>query len=237
MLIVITGVTHGLGRALAEWFIAANHTVVGCGRSGSEVFDLRFTHPEPHAFDALDITESVRVEIWSEKIQGTHGLPDILINNAAIMPEPMPLWKLPAQDFGKAIDTNVKGPANIIRAFVPGMVARGTGLIVNLSSAAGRIASPKLAAYSASKFAVEGLTQALAGELPVGMAAVTLNPGIINTAMIHKYWPEAADNFPDAKSWAEQAGPFILGLGAEDNGKSLSVPGAEDSEPELGVRI
>ena len=50
MNIVITGVTRGLGRALAEWYIANGHTVAGCGRSGPAIFDLRFTHPEPHSF-------------------------------------------------------------------------------------------------------------------------------------------------------------------------------------------
>ena len=61
MVIVITGVTRGLGRALAEWYIAHGHTVAGCGRSGPEIFDLRFAHPEPHRFDAVDVTQPIKV--------------------------------------------------------------------------------------------------------------------------------------------------------------------------------
>lgn len=226
MLIVITGITRGLGRALAEWYIANGHTVVGCGRNGSEIFDLRFTYAEPHAFDALDVTEPMRVDLWAERITGTHGVPDILINNAGLMNEPAPLWKVPAQEFSKVIDVNVKGVANVLRAFLPFMVERKRGVIVNLSSGWGRSVSGKVAPYCASKYAVEGLTLALAEELPEGMAAVPLNPGIINTDMLRKCWPDEAASYPDAKTWAQTAAPFILALGAKDNGRSLSV-GAE----------
>ena len=59
MKILITGVTRGLGRALAEWYIANGHTVIGCGRS-AEILNLRFTHPAPHDFTALDVTKPPR---------------------------------------------------------------------------------------------------------------------------------------------------------------------------------
>jgi hypothetical protein len=75
MKIVITGVTRGLGRALAEWYIAHGHTVAGCGRSGPAIFDLRFTHPEPHSFDAVDVTLPVKVSLWAERVLGALGRP------------------------------------------------------------------------------------------------------------------------------------------------------------------
>lgn len=223
MKIVITGVTRGLGRALAEWYINNGHTVIGCGRSGTEIFDLRFTYNEPHAFDAVDVTEPVRVDIWADRILGSHGAPDILINNAALMNQPAPLWEIPAQEISKLIDVNIKGVTNVIRAFVPAMIEARKGVIVNLSSGWGRCVSPGVAPYCASKYAIEGLTQALAEDLPEGLAAVPLNPGIINTDMLRKCWPDEAANYPDAKAWAEKAGPFILNLGPKDNGRSLSI--------------
>lgn len=226
MTILITGVTRGLGRALAEWYIREGHTVVGCGRNGSEIFDLRFTHPEPQAFDAVDVTEPVRVDLWAERVTGTHGAPDIVINCAALMNEPAPLWKVSAQEFSRLIDVNVKGTVNVIRAFAPSMIARGSGVFVNLSSGWGRCVEAKVAPYCASKYAIEGLTLALALDLPAGMAAVPLDPGIINTDMLRKCMPDEAAQYPDAKTWAERAAPFILGLGPKDNGKSLSVPDA-----------
>ena len=82
-----------------------------------------------------------------------------------------------------------------------------------------------MAPYCASKWAIEGLTKALAQELPAGMAAVPLNPGIINTAMLQICFGESAANYPQAEEWAGRAGPFILQLGPKDNGQSVSVPG------------
>lgn len=226
MVIVITGVTRGLGRALAEWYIGHGHTVSGCGRSGMEIFELRSTHPEPHNFDAVDVTETVKVGMWAERILGAQGAPDILINNAALVNQPAPLWKVPAQEFAKLIDVNIKGVANVIRAFVPAMVEAKRGVIVNLSSGWGRSTSPEVAPYCASKWAIEGLTKALAQELPEGMAAVPLNPGIINTAMLQICFGTGAAGYPKAAEWAQRAAPFILQLGPKDNGQSLSVPGA-----------
>jgi len=225
MNIVITGVTRGLGRALAEWFIAHGHTVSGCGRNGMEIFELRSTHPEPHNFDAVDVTEPVKVGMWAERIIGALGAPDFLINNAALVNRPAPLWQVPVQEFSKLIDVNIKGVTNVIRAFVPAMVEAKRGVIVNLSSGWGRSTSPEVAPYCASKWAIEGLTKALAQELPAGMAAVPLNPGIINTAMLQICFGESAAGYPKAEEWAHRAGPFILQLGAKDNGQSLNVPG------------
>lgn len=222
MKILITGVTRGLGRALAEWYIANGHTVIGCGRS-AEVLTLRFSHPAPHDFTALDVVEENKVALWAEKVLAVHGAPDLLINNAALMNTPAPLWKIPAREFNQLIDVNIKGVANVIRHFVPAMVARGTGVIVNLSSGWGRSTSPDVAPYCASKYAMEGLTKALAQELPAGMAAVPLNPGVIDTDMLRLCWPDGAAAHPKATEWARQAAPFILGLGSKNNGQSLSV--------------
>jgi NAD(P)-dependent dehydrogenase (short-subunit alcohol dehydrogenase family) len=220
--ILITGVTRGLGRALAEWFIAHGHTVIGCGRS-AEVLNLRFTHPAPHDFAAVDVTEENKVALWAEKVMAVHGAPDLLINNAAVMNTPAPLWKVPAGEFNKLVDVNIKGVASVIRHFVPAMVARQSGVIVNLSSGWGRSTSPEVAPYCASKYAMEGLTLALAQELPAGMAAVPLNPGVIDTDMLRQCWADGAASYPKADAWAKIAAPFILKLGPKDNGRSLSV--------------
>jgi NAD(P)-dependent dehydrogenase (short-subunit alcohol dehydrogenase family) len=225
--IVITGVTRGLGRALAEWFISNGHTVAGCGRSGQQIFDLRFAHPEPHSFDPVDVAQPNRVALWAERVLGALGAPDILINNAGLMNQPAPLWRVSAEEFSRLAGVNIIGVANVIRAFVPAMVERKQGVIVNLSSGWGRGVAPNVAPYCASKWAVEGLTRALAEELPSGMAAVPLNPGVIDTDMLRQCWADGAADYPKAAIWAETAGPFILGLGPKDNGQPLSVTGYE----------
>lgn len=226
--IVITGVTRGLGRALAEHYIKEGHTVIGCGRGAEGILDLRFTHPAPQDFSVVDVAEPTKVDMWAERVLAVHGAPDFLINNAALMNEVAPLWKVPAQEFSRLIDVNIKGVANVIRAFVPSMIEAKKGVIVNLSSGWGRSVSPEVAPYCASKYAIEGLTKALAEELPEGLAAIPLNPGVIDTDMLRKCWSEGASSYPKAEIWAKKAAPFILGLGRKHNGRSLSVGEFED---------
>lgn len=225
--IVITGCTRGLGRALAGEFIAAGHTVAGCGR-GAQIMELRMEHAAPHDFSVVDVAQESKVAVWAEKVIGALGPPDILINNAGLINDPAPLWKVPAREFDALIDVNIKGVANVIRHFVPAMVARGSGVIVNFSSGWGRSVSPEVAPYCASKYAIEGLTKALAGELPGGMAAIPLNPGVIDTDMLRRCWSDGASSYPKAEEWGRTAAKFILKLGPRDNGKSVSVPSFGD---------
>lgn len=226
--IVLTGVTRGLGRALAAEFIRAGHIVAGCGRGAEGILDLRFAHGPPHSFDVVDVADAVKVEIWAAKVLGFGEAPDILINNAALMTTPAPLWQVPAAEFKRLVDVNVTGVAHVIREFVPSMVAAKKGLIVNFSSGWGRSVSPEVAPYCASKWAIEGLTKALAEELPAGMAAVPLNPGVIDTDMLRQAWAEGAAGYAKPEAWARIAAPFILSLGPKDNGRSLTVGGVDE---------
>jgi NAD(P)-dependent dehydrogenase (short-subunit alcohol dehydrogenase family) len=173
------------------------------------------------------VAQAVKVQLWAERVLGGGRAPDLLINNAGVINEPAPLWEVPADKFNQLLAVNVSGVANVIRSFVPPMVARKQGVIVNLSSGWGRSVSPEVAPYCASKWAIEGLTKALAEELPPGMAAVPLNPGAIDTDMLRQCWADGAAAYPKAAPWAEQAAPFILQLGAKDNGRSVSVGGFE----------
>jgi NAD(P)-dependent dehydrogenase (short-subunit alcohol dehydrogenase family) len=228
MKIVITGVTRGLGRALTEEFIRAGHTVIGCGRSGEAIFELRMTHPAPHDFSVVDVALDNKVALWAAKVLEHDSAPDFLINNAAIMNRLSAVWEQDDREFTKLVDANIRGTQNVIRHFVPAMVARKKGVIVNFSSGWGRSASPEVGPYCMSKWAIEGLTKAMAEELPAGMAAVPLNPGVIDTDMLRSAWDEGAAAYPKAEQWAKAAAPFILKLGAKDNGRSLTVSGYRD---------
>ncbi|MCE9530937.1 MAG: SDR family NAD(P)-dependent oxidoreductase [Planctomycetes bacterium] len=223
-IIVLTGATRGLGRALIDPFIAEGHQVFGCGRSKERIASLKSAFPKGN-FTSVDVTDTASVAAWAQQVFETAGPPDLLINNAAVMNEPGTLWTIPQADFDFIIDVNIKGVANVIRAFVPKMVEKKLGVIVNLSSGWGRSTSPEVAPYCATKYAIEGLSKALAQELPRGMASIPLNPGIIDTDMLRGAWGETAGSYPKAEKWAMKAAPFLLGLGASDNGKSLSVPG------------
>jgi len=137
-LIVVTGATRGLGRAMTARFIEAGHTVAGCGRSASHVAELRERPGDPHRFDVVDVTDAEAVAAWAVSVIESHGTPDLLVNNAALINRNAPLWEVPAEEFSDVIDVNLKGVANVIRGFVPAMVARASGVIVNFSSTWGR---------------------------------------------------------------------------------------------------
>jgi NAD(P)-dependent dehydrogenase (short-subunit alcohol dehydrogenase family) len=98
-------------------------------------------------------------------------------------------------------------------------------VIVNFSSGWGRSTDAEVAPYCATKWAIEGLTQSLAQELPSGMAAVPLNPGIIDTDMLRStFGGTASSSYPRPGEWAKAAVPFLLKLGPSDNGKQLTAP-------------
>jgi NAD(P)-dependent dehydrogenase (short-subunit alcohol dehydrogenase family) len=221
--ILITGVTRGCGRALAEEFIRLGHTVIGCGRSEKEIAQLQKQFPAPHHFSIVNVADDAEVSAWAKKILQSHAAPDLILNNAALMNQCAPLWQVPVQEFSDIVDVNIKGVANVIRHFVPAMVERSRGIIVNFSSGWGRSTDAEVAPYCATKWAIEGLTQSLAQELPPGMAAVPLNPGIINTDMLRKCWSGGAASYPTPEKWAKTAAPFILKINSSDNGKQLSV--------------
>jgi len=224
-LIVITGVSRGLGLAMTEKFIALGHTVVGCARSSEAVEKLNQKYSAPHHFTCLDVTNDALVKAWATEILAKKEPPDLLINNAGVANHLAPLWNVSNEEFSQVIDVNIKGTANVIRHFVPAMIARKSGIIVNFSSGWGRSTSPEVAPYCASKWAIEGLTRSLAQELPAGMAAVPLNPGIIHTDMLDICFGEDAASYTSAKAWVQKAVPFLLKLKPSDNGMPLTVPG------------
>lgn len=226
--IVITGVTRGLGRALVEKFTALGHTVIGCGRKFEAVEAVRRAlDPDPY-LSIVDVLDAESVQAWALDVQDRFGSPDFLINNAGIAHAGVPFWELAKADFDAVIDINVKGPANVMRAFLPGMIARGSGIVVNLSSGVGRFAVEHYAAYVASKYAVEGLSKAVAKDLPAGLACIPLSPGVVDTDMLRDHWgEERSGQEASPAAWAEVAAPYILGLTAADNGESLRIsPGA-----------
>lgn len=221
--IVLTGASRGLGRAMLEEFLAGGHTVAACARSPLKI---AANNADPKLFAALDVRDAGAVQAWANVIIEKAGVPDLLLNNAALINRSAPLWDLTPEEFDPVIDVNIKGVFNVIRAFVPAMVQRNKGVIVNFSSGWGRSTSPEVAAYCATKYAIEGLTQALAQELPSGMAAIPLNPGIIDTEMLRSCFGGSAGSYPKPEVWAKNAIPFLLKLGPAQNGQSLTVSGA-----------
>jgi len=222
--ILITGVSRGLGRAMTEEFIRLGHVVIGCGRSEKDIAQLQKQFPAPNDFSVVDVADDSQIDAWAMRVLQSHAAPDLLLNNAALINRNAKLWEVPAQEFSDVIDVNITGVVNVIRHFVPAMVVRRAGVIVNFSSGWGRSTDAEVAPYCATKWAVEGLTLSLAQELPPGMAAVPLNPGIIATDMLRSTFGGSATNYLAPREWAKTAAPFLLKINSADNGKQLTVP-------------
>ena len=187
---------------MTERFIEAGHTVIGCGRAATSVNEMTSLFGAPHRFDAVDVSDDHQVAAWAKSVIESGFVPE----------------------FQQIVDINIVGTANVIRHFVPAMIERGRGTIVNFSSSWGRSTSPDVAPYCATKYAIEGLSQALAQELPSGMVAVALNPGIINTEMLQSCWADGAAQYPSPERWGRVAAPYILSISPKDNGRPLTVP-------------
>jgi NAD(P)-dependent dehydrogenase (short-subunit alcohol dehydrogenase family) len=232
--VVITGVTKGCGRALVEYFAGRGVRVTGCGRDLRQLNVLGDQLRAPHFFQKVDVSKDAEVRRWAEYCLSTGPAPDLLINNAAVIARTAPLWELSPGEVQAVLDVNLQGTINVIRHFLPAMIRRGSGVVVNFSSGWGRSTSPNVATYCATKWGIEGLTAALAQELPTGLAAVALNPGIINTDMLRScFGEEGAKSYPTATEWARSAGPFLEKLGAKDNGAALTVPNVPITEVPL----
>jgi len=172
---VITGGARGLGAATAERLRQDGVTVVTVDIAG-DVDHL------------VDITNEAALAAVAERI----GAVDIVINSAGIVGPGVPLVSTTADDWRKVLDVNVLGTVAMMRAFVPGMVERGWGRVVNFASMAGKDGNPNLSIYSASKAAVIALTKSAGKELATsGVLVNAIAPAVIATPMNAETAPEA----------------------------------------------
>jgi len=222
--VVITGVTQGLGRAMVDRFDELGWIVHGCGRSVNKVEELRSEFAKHH-FEAVDVGDAQAVARWAESMLHAFGAPDLLINNASIVNRNAPIWSISDEEFTDVMRINVNGTVNVIRSFVPAMIESERGMIVNMSSGWGRDGEAELAPYCASKFAIEGLTQSMALELPESVGVVAVDPGGgIQTPMLAACGPQYMAASPTPEAWSRAAVPYLLGLTPKNNGQSLTCP-------------
>ncbi|KPM50598.1 3-oxoacyl-ACP reductase [Frankia sp. R43] len=175
---LVTGGLSGLGAAAAERLRA----------DGLRVLTLDLT-------DGADFVADVSNEAAVDHIVRAAGPVDVLVNSAGIVGPNRPLLDTGADEWRRTLDINVLGTVNCMRAFVPGMVERGWGRVVNVASMAGKDGNPNLAAYSASKAAVIGLTKSAGKELATtGVLVNAIAPAVIATPMNATTAPEVLDH-------------------------------------------
>jgi 3-oxoacyl-[acyl-carrier protein] reductase len=187
-LAVVTGGAHGIGQATARAFARRGLDVAILGRRKR---DLEATADEltgDHHVRVLaiccDVALAAEVESAKDRVLAELGVPLVVVNNAGVV-ERATIESLTEEAWDRVLDVNLKGPFLVTRAFLPSMKGRKSGRFVNVSSISATLGTPRLSAYCASKWGLDGFTKALAEELRgTGLQAMSVRPGSTDTAML-----------------------------------------------------
>ncbi len=178
---VVTGAGSGIGRALAQQLDAEGHALTLCDINEAGLAETAALLRRPPHLEALDVSRRPDVEAMAHAVLARHGQVDLVINNAGVSVAAT-VAELDYDDFEWLFGINFWGVVYGTKAFLPAMLARGQGTVVNVSSIFGIVGFPRQAAYNAAKFAVRGFTEALWQELEgTGVTAVSVHPGGIRT--------------------------------------------------------
>ncbi|WP_029356471.1 oxidoreductase [Bosea sp. 117] len=179
--ILITGVSSGLGKAFAEAALAAGHRVIGTVRGADAAAAFEATAPGSAHAVRLDVTDFDAIVPALAEAERQVGPIDVLVNNAGYGHEGI-LEESPLDDMRRQFETNLFGAVAVIKAVLPGMRQRRRGHIVNVTSMGGFITMPGITYYCGSKFALEGISEALGKEVkPFGIHVTALAPGQFRT--------------------------------------------------------
>ncbi|KVF23529.1 short-chain dehydrogenase [Burkholderia vietnamiensis] len=180
-IMLITGVSSGFGRALAQQALAAGYTVVGTVRSDDARRAFEALSPQAAIGRVLDVTDFERIDRVVADLEASVGPVDVLVNNAGYGHEGI-VEEAPLAELRRQFDVNVFGAVAMTKAVVPFMRTRRRGRILNITSMGGHITMPGIAYYCGSKFALEGISEALGKELaPFGVAVTAVAPGSFRT--------------------------------------------------------
>ncbi len=217
---LITGASSGFGRAIAEAALVAGDVVVAAVRRPDALADLVATEPDRVSTLQLDVTDSDRIRAAVAEVLERHGRVDVLVNNAgrgAIGAAE----ETSDSELRELMDLHFFGPAALTREVLPQMRERGSGAIVQMSSMGGRFTFPGVGAYSATKFALEGWSEALAQEVGrFGIRVLIVEPGAFRTSF---NGPGALLMSEPIPAYDEQIGPLRTGM-PDDDGKQPGDP-------------
>ncbi|CAE6843076.1 3-phenylpropionate-dihydrodiol/cinnamic acid-dihydrodiol dehydrogenase [Paraburkholderia nemoris] len=180
-ILLITGVSSGFGRALAQEALAAGHQVVGTVRSAQAKLDFESLSATAAFGRVLDVTDFDAINGIVGEIEASVGHVDVLVNNAGYGHEGV-MEESPLSEMRRQFDVNVFGAVAMMKAVLPFMRERRRGHILNITSMGGHITMPGITYYCGSKFALEGISEALGKEVkPFGIAVTAVAPGSFRT--------------------------------------------------------
>ncbi|MGE9010585.1 SDR family oxidoreductase [Leptospira interrogans] len=249
---LVTGTSTGIGLATAVTLARAGHNVIATMRNVEGANELKRLIAEeklPVTIAELDVDNDASVENAIRKVLSEHGRIDVLVNNAGVGGGGA-VEETSLSRFREVMETNYFGALRCIKAVIPGMRERRQGCIVNVTSIAGRMALAPAAAYSASKFALEALSECLAQEMKAfNVRVAIIEPGVIATPIFSKAKP-APENSPYPHSRRQRAlfaasltkptSPYVVGDKIRDivdgDNWQLRYPVGPDAAPFLNWR-
>lgn len=223
---MITGASSGIGRALAEASLHAGENVVGTARRIERLADLTDRFPTQFLAIRQDIREVASAPRVIDAALERFGAIDVLVNNAGVG-QVGAAEEITDEQLRDMLSQHLFGPAAMVRAALPGMRERGAGAIVQLSSQGGRRSFPGVGSYSAGKFALEGWSEALAGEVaPFGIDVLIVEPSRFRTGFND---PDVLIAVPAASAYRS-----VLERVRDD---MTSVAGRQEGDPVRGARV
>lgn len=223
---LITGCSSGLGRSLAEAVLDAGHNAVVTARNEASVRDLVERYPETAVSAALDVSDRDQVAEAVRRAESRFGGVDVLVNNAGYGYRAA-IEEGDDPDVRRLFDTNLFGAVDMIKAVLPGMRARRSGTIVNVSSIGARECAPGSGYYSASKAALEAVTESLRKELaPLGVSAMIVEPGGLRTDFSGRSLTQSLQTIAD---YADTAG--------KRRKETDTAHGKQPGDPERGAAV
>ncbi|WP_011583209.1 MULTISPECIES: oxidoreductase [Chelativorans] len=223
---LITGCSTGLGKSFAQAVLKAGDNAVITARNTQALDQLAAAYPRTALATTLDVTDKSAIARVVEQAEERFGAIDVLVNNAGYGYRGA-VEEGDDQEVADLFATNFSGTVAMIKAVLPGMRARRSGTIVNLSSIAGRLAAPGSGYYSATKFAVEGMSDALRKELaPLGIRVIVVEPGAFRTDFAGRSLHQAKARIDD---YASTAGPR-----RKENDK---MHGTQQGDPDKAARV
>ncbi|MDQ1023030.1 NAD(P)-dependent dehydrogenase (short-subunit alcohol dehydrogenase family) [Streptomyces umbrinus] len=223
---LVTGASSGFGRAIAEAAVAAGDTVIGTARRTEALDDLVAAYPDRIEAISLDLTDGERIDVVAADVLARYGKVDVLVNSAG-RTQVGAFEETTDRELRDLFELHVFGPARLTRALLPQMRERGSGSVVNISSFGGQLSFAGFSAYSATKAALEQLSEGLADEVaPFGIKVLIVEPGAFRTNLFGKGAAYFSEENPAYREKVGATRQMVQGSGGSQPGDPAKAAAA-----------